>query len=517
MKIVGAIDIGSNAIRMSCARLTADRRIEILSSIRTPMRLGGDVFTDGAISEATKTRLIETLKLYKRDLVQNGCTEIRAYATSAFRETSNQQELIDLIQQEAGIELNVIAGGKEASLIRLAVCNKIDLEQGASMLADLGGGSLEISVLVDGEFQFAETFRLGTVRLLRMMKHHPDQESDFITLVKTYLKEATRGLNQQLHKYKFQQLVITGGNAVAIGKLAERFTAARSSGDQITITKDELKLVRKELTSRTYAKRIEELGLAEDRADVIIPAVLVFQAVLKMSGCFSMIIPDVGLREGILQELLDEYGPQKFTSDHKHIIRSAYYYVRKYNASINHARTVQKLAIQIFDGLQELHKLGHRERVFLEVAAVLHDIGRFIRPSAHHKHSMYLIQHAELVGLTNEELNIVALMARYHNKGTPSEKNVEYKQLSVADRLCVDYLTAILRVADALDREHNDQVRSVSVHIENDCIRLTLECSGDLLLVRWSVDSKKSLFETIFSKSLTMDRHEDVISEVTHV
>ena len=187
--VIGAIDIGSNAIRMICARLTEDYRIEELEKNRTPIRLGEDVFRMGYITEERIEQLLATIKVYQKTLEQNNCKEICAYCTSAFRESGNRQTVIERVEMETGIQLESISGGEEAQLLQRAVQRVMDLSKGRIMLADLGGGSLEVTLLEDGEIEFAESFRMGTVRMLKMFPYRPEREKAFLSWAEYYVED----------------------------------------------------------------------------------------------------------------------------------------------------------------------------------------------------------------------------------------------------------------------------------------------------------------------------------------
>jgi exopolyphosphatase/guanosine-5'-triphosphate,3'-diphosphate pyrophosphatase len=268
-----------------------------------------------------------------------------------------------------------------------------------------------------------------------------------------------------------------------------------------------LQSLKKMLKNSTFEERIEQFGMSADRADVIIPASLMFSALLKFSRSKTVVFPMAGLRDGILNEMLEENLGNPAGGEYEQIIHSAFYNARRYSANIRHAKVVHQLAVQIYDGIKELHGLFQRERLLLEVAAILHDIGRFIRPSSHHKHSQYLIQNIELVGLTNSELKLISLIARYHAGSAPSENHTDFQKLSPKNKTIVRNLAAILRVADALDREHKERVHSVMVRLESSRVLLIPSGDHDQLLANWAVNNKKSLFEEQFQRQLELQKN----------
>ena len=202
----------------------------------------------------------------------------------------------------------------------------------------------------------------------------------------------------------------------------------------------------------------------------------------------------VGLREEILSEMLEDNLGDPSGGEYEQIIHSAFYSARRYSA-IRHAKVVHQLAVQIYDGIKELHGLFQRERLLLKVPAILHDISRFIIPSSHHKHSQYLIQNIELVGLTNSELKLISLIARYHKGSAPSEQHPDFQKLSLKNKTIVRNLAAILRVADDLDREHKEHVHSVVVRLESSRVLLIPSQDHDQLLAKWAVSNNKLILE----------------------
>jgi exopolyphosphatase/guanosine-5'-triphosphate,3'-diphosphate pyrophosphatase len=517
MKIVGAIDIGSNAIRMICARLTPDRRVEIIETNRTPIRLGKDVFHTGYLSDTTLESLIHALQIYRKTLEQNECKEIRAYATSAMREADNREEAIERIERATGIRLETISGGKEAQLLQRAIRRVMDLEQGRYLLADLGGGSVEITLLVQGEIQFAESFRMGTVRLLQMFPYTPETEREFRRWTKTIMRDFTETLQTRLPCDQIDALVITGGNANALARLFDRTLVGSGTYERNVcyLPRDTFHLLKKLVKHSSLEERVEKYEMSPDRADVIVPAMMVFDGLLRFSGSNTLAIPMVGLRDGILDEMLEDTVGATVSGEYEQVLHSAFYYARRYQANVRHARTVHHLAVQLFDGTQALHQLNQRDRLLLEVAAILHDIGRFIRPSSHHKHSMYIIQNIELVGVTNTELRLISLIARYHSGSPPAAKHSDYARLPSADQQRVSTLSSLLRVADALDREHRDRVHSLVVHHDPQRVLLLLNGDSDLLLAHWAVNNKKALFEEQFARRLEIERQPTLTPEVS--
>jgi len=214
----------------------------------------------------------------------------------------------------------------------------------------------------------------------------------------------------------------------------------------------------------------------------------------------------VGLKEGIVSELVDKhFRVWDYGVDESAMARAAVHLGRRYHFDEPHATQVDRLACVLFDRLATLHGLGPADRQLLRVASLLHDIGDFISSAAHHKHSQYIIEHTDLMGLSVEQRMIVACAARYHRRAAPSPKHALYKKLTSAERKRVCKLASILRVADALDRGHRSKVRTLSLTIDDSAVVVAPKGMGDLALEVWTARRKAALFEETFGREVRFE------------
>jgi exopolyphosphatase / guanosine-5'-triphosphate,3'-diphosphate pyrophosphatase len=262
----------------------------------------------------------------------------------------------------------------------------------------------------------------------------------------------------------------------------------------------------KMLGGLTVKERMDELGLKADRADVIYPAALVYERVALLVNAPELVVPGVGVKEGILLDLVDDVtGPVVHaTRIEQQLLNAAVALGRRYRFDEGHGRQVGRLSLSLFDQLKEVHGLGSKDRRILLGAAVLHDVGQVISYRRHHKHSMYLILNSELPGLSDEDMPLVGLVARYHRRAEPAPDHEIYGTLPEEDRERVPKLASILRIADALDREHLQRVERVVVDVKEKKIALDLEGRGDLLLERWAIKRKARMFRNTFDLEVVL-------------
>ncbi len=474
--------------------------VRVLENIRLPVRLGADAFTLGRLSEATIQKAVEAFLFFRKAADAMGVSAIRAVATSAMRESANSDILIDRILRATGIEIEIISGEEEAELIHLAVSHAVDLGEKRAVLIDIGGGSVEVTISEDGQILSTESYNMGTVRLLNKLDQQNDTVSarrPFHLLVREYAEAARRRIERDIGSRKIHLCIGTGGNVEELGrlrsKLFERSDKAISLG--------ELQDLIEKLSKLTVEQRIRKYELRPDRADVILPAAIVLQIIAREARVHQILIPKVGLKDGVLHQMARIMGGQKFL-DRKQVWQSALGMGEKYQYDARHAHLTARLAAQLFDQTLPLHNLNDEERLLLEVASLLHDIGHFISTIDHEKHSYYVLKAHRLIGLNDRQQAIVANLAYYHRKHTPSLDEEHFRILSPKDRLTVLRLEALLRLADSMDVSHTGRVHSVSMQHTAQGWRLSLHGEGDFMLERWALQKRKALFEEVYGVKL---------------
>lgn len=500
VQAVAAIDVGSNAMRMIIANVSRAGDVALVDSLREPVRLGKDAFTAGLLGEETVERAIAAFLKFKDAIRDYGVRHVRAVATSALRESHNRDVFVDRVANETGIELAIIGGEEEARLVALAVNRAIDLRGRLAMLIDIGGGSVEVTLVDNGEIFATQSFRMGTVRLIERFRRNGDDESVFYQQVREYIELSNKWLHDELGDRRVDVCVGTGGNCEALADLALNLGGAR-----FQVPAASLDTLVERLLSTSFDDRMQQFGMRPDRADVIVPAALVLQQLLRRSRADRLSVPRVGLKDGLLTDMVAEVLLQKRDMHRDQVIASALQLGRRYQFDELHGRTVGRLAVQLFDKTQRHHNMGEEDRMLLEVAALLHDVGQFVNNSGHHKHTQYLLVSSRMVGLSEVQRGIIGNVARYHRKSPPTLRHEPFRLLQPRDRLRVTKLAAILRLADALDAEHAGKVTELSVEFKRPRMHLRIRGTGDLLLEKWAVGRKAPLFEEVFGVEVTVD------------
>ncbi|MGD0674299.1 MAG: Ppx/GppA phosphatase family protein [Polyangiaceae bacterium] len=512
-----AIDVGSNALRLrvleanapshgakAAGAVSSDGAWRDLATLRAPVRLGHEVFLTGRLAPASIGQACAALREFRDEMDRWKVDAYRAIATSAVREAKNGGTLIERARREAGIALEAIEGIEEARLVQLAVTRRVALEDKRALLVDVGGGSSELTLLDHGDTTFTISLPLGTVRMLEAYL----RGAKTVDRAREHLLEEAidRALGEALpHLGSVEVLVGTGGNVDTLWDLCPAKGTARS------IDVAAARLLFKKMCSMATSERRDTYQLRPDRADTIVPAIAIFLRLAHVLKLSTILAPGVGLAAGVLEELVDKFfHVWDAAGEEQRVLDACTRLGRRYHFDEAHARHVCRFAAQLFDDLQRVHAFGERDRVLLRAAAMLHDIGDYVHYSGHHKHGQYLIQHADIMGITPDERAVLANIARYHRKGPPDPSHPAYRDLSKEARGKVRGLAAILRIADALDREHKQKIESARAAIDRSLghVTLFLRGEGDRELEEWAVRQKASLWRDEYDLDIVVARAE---------
>ena len=462
--ILGAIDAGSNAVRVLIAQSLPDGGFEPIYSDRVPVRLGRGTFTKGSIDSTTIDAAITAFARFKKLFVDHDVKNYRAVATSALRNASNRENLIDRCFRELKLEIEVINGREEAKLVKNAVADSLG-KHTPDMIMDLGGGSLEILTPRSRGRWGAKSLKIGTVRLLESFEikgEISESESKMIRrYVKTMLKQT---LPEEDREHETNVAAICGGNAEALGE----WFGEPNKHDVDVISINRLQKGMAEISSLSVEERMEEYGFRKDRAEVIGIAGLIFTTIAKELDLDELVVPRVGLREGVVLSITDSTRSKNKQDKEPQIYWSARSFAERLGHNLTHGEMIKNISTQLFKDLALWHELPDEYEQILGVAALLHDVGEVVHRKGHHKHSEYLISTGRMPGMGENDQRLAAAIARGHRGRQPeADKHDIFGSLSGKEQKAVEVLAAILRIADCFDTDHRQSVRQVTTEIKN--------------------------------------------------
>jgi exopolyphosphatase/guanosine-5'-triphosphate,3'-diphosphate pyrophosphatase len=499
---LGAIDAGSNAIRVCIARVVAPGEVAVIEAERVPVRLGHHTFTHGELDTRTIESAVVAFARFRKLFDQHGVHRYRAVATSALRNAQNREDLIDRLFRELQIELEVIDGEEEGRLVRRAVLLAMKGRGEPTLIVDLGGGSLEVTER-GREKWMTSSMKIGTVRLLETFGLNGRISDDEARLVRRYIATSLSSMPESAEKHTAS--VACGGNAEALASLYGQPDKDGLPTIKLSALEDALP----GLLNADVPERMSKLGVRQDRAEVLPVAGLVFAELGKRLGLKRLVVPGVGIREGILVDLAEVSGADRPVSGEEAVIAAARMYADRMGHNTAHGEQVRVLARSLFEQLKVVHELPDELSPVLEVAALLHDIGEVVHRRAHHKHSEYMILHGRIPGLDSPMREMVASVARAHRKSAPdARKQPIYASLPEQRQDQVRKLCALLRVADMLDADHRQTIIGIKAEVKNKKVVLQLESASNGTPYALADLTKGVNFEEVFGRKLDAEVRE---------
>lgn len=503
---LAVIDIGTNSIHMLIAEILPNFTFEVLSREKDMTRLGDGTLSSGYLSAAVMERGLNTVKKFHYLAQMKGAQKIVAVATSAVRETHNGGDFLQRILQETGIKVRVITGEEEGRLIYQGVKHSVDLpKKENTLIIDIGGGSVEIILANAHKILYLVSLKIGAARMKDLFLPKGTKK-DFERL-EEYVLSQLKEIAPQISELGFTQSIGTSGtinNLAAMAYLAQNPASASVIRNPV-LTFEDMKKIYRDLQESSADERSQMKGLDPLRNDLILSGAAVAFLLMKSLKVETLTACDKAIREGMIYDYIS-HNRRKIKSEtlipdvrRRNILKLA----TKCHYGKDHAEHTARLAMQIFDQTSSLHGLSGADRELLEFASLLHDIGYHVSYEKHHRHAYYLIKNVSLNGFSEEEIEILAQTARYHRRSLPKKSHPEFMGLSKETRRRVEWLAAILRIADALDRSHFSVVQSVRVKLERKKSVFALTASNDSEYEIWDANRKSDLFRELTARDTT--------------
>ncbi|MEP6690009.1 MAG: Ppx/GppA phosphatase family protein [Gemmatimonadaceae bacterium] len=467
---VAAIDIGSNSIRQIVADVAANGAIHVIDEMKAAPRLAAGLSETGALSDEAMQRAASAVVRMSTLARQLGARRIEAVATSAVRDAANASTFVQRLRIETGLRVRVLTGAEEALLSFKSALAHFDLGVGRSAVVDIGGGSLELALSANGLVDRLVSLPFGALRLTERFLGADIRRKHVRALRKTVREELRARLPAR--DWRGAQVIGSGGTFtnLAAMTLARQGMLAAQTVHGTRVTRGELEHVLDALQDTTLAERQAMPGLNPARADIIVAGLAVLAEVMARLEAHDLVVSGYGIREGLLLDTA-RVSP-KVANPGEARRRSVQRFADACRFEEPHALQVQRLALALLDSLGSRLGCVPEDRTLLSDAALLHDVGYHISYDNHHKHSYYLILHADLLGMSPSEQVVVANVSRYHRGARPKRKHRNFGGLESAHRDQVRRLAAILRVADGFDRGHVGAVERIRVRSLRRAIRL---------------------------------------------
>lgn len=503
------IDIGTNSIHVIYARIEPNGTYEIVGRDKEMVQLGQGTLVTGRLPDESMERTLEALERFKYLARSKGATEILVVATSAIREAENGKAFVKRVREELSLKVRIISGAEEARLIALAVQKSIQFPEKKALIVDIGGGSTEFILSTQNKKLWMESLPLGSNRLQQMFPlSDPPEESELESLEK-HVKKVLKPVLEQLKGEDLKTFIGTSGTLNTLAKIlmAERSESLVKVGyHQSAFRKADILEMYEVLASQTVEARKSVRGMNKKRVHMMVQGLAIVKVLLEHTT-FKQFMPcDKALREGLLFNYIKK-NKHEFEEIDAHgdlRMHSVLALLQKYDANLIHAEQTAKLATSLFDALKPHHDFDEDDRMLLECAALLHDVGYHINFTKHHRHSYYLIMNSDLDGFSPSQIEIIAWIARFHRKNF-NKKKPEFQTLSESKQNQILTLSSILRVADGLDCSRFAVIDDFNIQVGNKSVKVAFEAKEDAKWEIFEALKRAEAFEKTFKRKLEFE------------
>ncbi|MEI6655390.1 MAG: HD domain-containing protein [Verrucomicrobiota bacterium] len=502
LTLLSALHVGASSVSMMVAERNPDGSLLPVDFLEKPAPIARDIFRLGSVSQATTERIVSIIKGFQKSLAELGLDPhnvTRAATTNILSEATNHETVMNRIRIACGLRVTTIDDGEMTRLIYLKTRRRLHdlpaLRQNTTLVVHVGPGNTRALLFQNGLITRYTSYRMGTHRTREAVEGSHAEGPAMLRVI----REHVSGNLAQI-RYDFSDVTIDG--LIVIGDEIQS-VATRLIQKQAVCPVRLLRQFTAETAMLSEVESVKRFQLDYQTAEALVPALEINLAIAESLKLAEIHIPSTEYEQGLLHDLLlsrDLTG--NFAEE---VIRSASILAERYQSDPSHSRHVSELCTLFFDNLTDLHQLTAHDALLLQVAAILHEVGTYISPRAHHKHSEYIILNSEIFGLDRLDVTLVALIARYHRHSVPRPDHPSYGALNIDDRIRVNKLAAILRVADALERTHAQRVSQIEIRRDASQLRLRLPSITDAAVERLAMTSKADLFEQVFGLSVVID------------
>jgi exopolyphosphatase/guanosine-5'-triphosphate,3'-diphosphate pyrophosphatase len=506
---IAAIDIGTNSIHMVIAR-SLEHGFEVVDRERDSVQIGRGSFADGRLRGDAIRRTVDALARFVKLARRHQVDRILCTATAAVREARNGGEFLRAARDASGVTPRVIPIEEEGRLIYLAVKGALQLEEVPSLIIDIGGGSMQLVVGTREKLIRVVGAPLGALRLTEREALSDPPTRRELARLRRHIRRAASAPLEAVRALGPVRVFGSSGSIHALAQLASWMDTGETLDhiNSYVLSRSSLERVARRLQRMTLEEREHLPAIDAARARIIIPGALVLLHVLEVLGADAITISDFGVREGLVTDYLAFHAQEISTLEKIEDLRlrSVLGLLAKFQADGRHPRHVAQLSLELFDGLQRAHRFGPEERELLEYAALLHDIGAAIGYDGHAEHSSYIIRNGSLRGFSAAEIALIACTARYHGKARPHRHDPEFRDLGKPERRCVRWLSAMLRIAEGLDRSHYQLIRGLRVIHGRQRVSILVAARREAQLEIWAGQQRTRLLERLLDRPVRVAR-----------
>ncbi len=496
-KTFAAINVGSNEISMKICEITPKKGAKELDFVKSLIELGSDTYNQGYIGEETLKKLCDTLNKFKKKMKEYDVSDYRAYASSAVREAENAAMILERIKMNTGFDVEILSNSEQRFMnYKAFVAAGMDMDVTSNKnnaLLDIGAGSLQISIFDRRNLVQTQNMPIGAVRIRDYLTRFGSDTVDLENLMEEYVSNfIIEFRNLFLNDKDIKSIVAVGDGINILKKVGPELNIENS------ISREQFKIIYQKTVEIKPEDLAERYGIPYENATLMLPMSIIYQSFLDNSRAEEILTPNVVVCDGIIADYMDKQGTFVIDKDFdQDILASANSIAKRYKINRAHANNVMNNALSIFDSIKSSHGLGRRERLQLQIAAILHSCGKFVSMNEAGTISYNMIMATEILGLSHKEREEIANIVRYNVFYLPSQNKAK-EQLKSADYMKVAKLASILRMADVMDKSHKQKITDLKITLKGDTLNIYTDTLDDITLEAGMFKTNSILFEKVF-------------------
>lgn len=508
-KTFAAINVGSNEISMKICEITPRKGARELDTVKTIIELGSDTYNKGYIEENNLNKLCDTLIKFRRKMKEYDVSDYRAYASSAVREAENASMIIERIKMCTDFDVQILSNSEQRFMnYKAFVATGMDVDVAThknNALLDIGAGSLQISIFDRRNLVQTQNLPIGAVRIRDYLTRFGSDTVDLETLMEEYASNAIIEFrNLFLNDKDIKSIIAIGDGINNLKKVGPELSIANS------ISREQFRILYKRVVDIKPEDLAERYGIPYERATLMLPMAIIYQSFLDNSRAEEILTPNVIFCDGIIADYMDKQGTflmdKNFDQD---ILASVNTIAKKYKVNRAHVQNVSDNALAIFDSIRKLHGLGKRERLQLQIAAILHNCGKFVNMKDVSLISYHIVMATEILGLSHKEREEIANAVYYNGFYLPSELRASGR-IGSADYMKVAKLTAILRLADVLDKSYKQKITNLRISLHDNTLVIYTDTLEDITLEAGMFKTNNILFEKVYGVKVALKQRRGI-------
>lgn len=510
-RLYGVIHIGSVALSLCIAEYVDSRQVTVVQEARRAADFGEEVFATGALSFTSIQRMCRYLNGFRRILADYQVTEVVVYATAVLREADNRRMILDLIRVHTDLDVQIVDMPQEIYFKHFALHHRLTHPygdgyqpiEGGMLFVDITSSSVGFTVWEDDRLTYQQNVHIGTLRLLERFDRRQRDTQSYPQAVSEYLRHMLAPIWPMLARYDIRNVVLSGRESRIVAQLM----GVRSNHDMMILSPENFARVFAEVGDRTATELMHYDDMTETQADALLPTLHLYGEVLAHVPAQRLVMMGLTFLYGAVfyygAAVTEAPELEALRDQHLELARSI---ALRYGGHLAHLNAVESYTILLMNALHTIHGMTARDLYLVRMAALLHTVGKYVNLRRNNEHTYHIIMGTDIFGLSDLEKEMVATIAYYNYKGTPSDEDEVFRRLPETVKMTVIKLAALLRMAIALDQGETQKLNRLEAELARGELVIHYTTHRDAALERWTCEEENGFFADVFGVNVRLER-----------